>query len=96
MTQKLLASYLIANDPNITAAGLTAILQEEFPSCKVGKRHGSHYISQSKNGRLPEPPSEDPRSWPDRSGRPQSQDVFEYLSGESTGAADDTDPSGGL
>lgn len=63
MTQKLLASWLISEDPRITSGDLTAALQEAFPQMSIGARHGPHYLSLSRNGRLPEPPDDDPRTW---------------------------------
>jgi hypothetical protein len=62
-TQKLLAAYLIGQNPVITPQELTAQLAEAFPEAGVGKRHGPHYLSQSRRGRLPEPPDSDPRDW---------------------------------
>lgn len=63
MTQKVLAAYLIAQNPDITGPELTAVLVEEFPQCRISPRHGPHYISLSRSGNLPEPSSDDPRLW---------------------------------
>lgn len=63
MTQKNLAAFLIGQDSSITAAELTEALREAFPSSNVGDRHGPHYLSLSRNGRLPEAPATDPRTW---------------------------------
>lgn len=63
MTQKILASYLIAQDPSITPGELTNALTAAFPTMSVGNRHGPHYLSLSRNGKLPEPPEDDPRDW---------------------------------
>ena len=62
-TQKIVAAWLIANNPGITGAELTAALAEAFPANRVSSRHGPHYLSLSRRGRLPEPPDEDPREW---------------------------------
>jgi hypothetical protein len=64
MTQRVLAAYLIAQDPDISAKELTEALSEAFPEAVVGRRHGAHYLSHSRNGRLPEAPATDPRTWP--------------------------------
>ncbi len=63
MTQKLLAAYLIACNPAITGSELTESLKQAFPQNAIGPRHGPHYLSLSRNGRLPEPPDSDPREW---------------------------------
>lgn len=60
-TQKLLAAYLISKNPDITAKELTIQLQAAFPNHDVGNRHGPHYLSLSKQGRLDEAPDRDPR-----------------------------------
>lgn len=62
-TQKLLAAYIISQNPSVTGAELTDILREAFPQCEIAARHGPHYLSLSRNGRLPEPPTTDPRTW---------------------------------
>jgi hypothetical protein len=61
LTQKLLASWLISQNPDITANELFTELKETFPSAAIGPRHGPHYLSLSRNGHLPEPPDSDPR-----------------------------------
>lgn len=63
MSQKVLAAYLIATKPDITPTELTAILRAEFPLARVDARHGPHYISLSRNGKLPEASDTDPRTW---------------------------------
>lgn len=63
LTQRLLAAYLIANNPDITNAQLTNALIKAFPEHQIGARHGGHYRSLSASGRLPEPPDSDPREW---------------------------------
>lgn len=63
MTQKVLAAYLISENPRITPSELTKSLQEAFPQASIGQRHGPHYLSLSRNGKLPEPPDDDPRTW---------------------------------
>lgn len=65
MTQKLLASYLIANNPDISGKELTSALKKAFPAANIieGGRHGPHYISLSRNGKLPMAPDTDPSSW---------------------------------
>lgn len=63
ITQKVLAAFIISNNPLITPANLTKELQEAFPQAAVSARHGPHYLSLSRNGKLPEPPEDDPRDW---------------------------------
>ena len=65
MTQKLVAAYLIADNPDITGMQLTLALKDAFPSANITEdgRHGPHYLSLSRNGKLPMAPEEDPRSW---------------------------------
>lgn len=63
MNQKNLSAYVIARNPSITGAELTAILREAFPNARVNDRHGPHYLSLSRNARLPEASDEDPRTW---------------------------------
>lgn len=63
MTQKILAAFLIADNPEMTGGTLTDLLREAFPSARIGSRHGPHYLSLSRNGRLPEVPDSDPRHW---------------------------------
>lgn len=63
MTQKILAAYLIAVNDRITGAELTMALREAFPNNAISSRHGPHYLSLSRNGKLPEPPEDDPREW---------------------------------
>lgn len=68
MTQEILAAYLIAeyaraNGATIPAAKLVEALKEAFPSARIGDRHGTHYLSKSRTGNLPEPPETDPRLW---------------------------------
>lgn len=65
ITQKLVAAWLISQNPDITGAQLTAELRRAFPNNKIDTRHGPHYISHSRNGKLPEPPDSDPRDWPE-------------------------------
>lgn len=65
MTQKVLASWVIAQNPTISADELTSTLKDAFPSANIGQRHGPHYLSLSRNGRLPEAPDTDPRTWGD-------------------------------
>ena len=62
-TQKVVASWLISQQPDITGSELTELLKEAFPSHTVSARHGPHYQSLSRKGKLPEPPDEDPRNW---------------------------------
>lgn len=61
LTQKVLAAWLIRENPDISAQDLSDAILAQFPNCRVGKRHGSHYLCLSRNGRLPEPPDSDPR-----------------------------------
>ena len=63
MTQKILAAYVISQDPETTPKQLTATLQLAFPQAAISDRHGPHYLSLSRNGKLPEPPDDDPRTW---------------------------------
>ena len=63
MTQKVFASWVIANNPSISGRQLTQELRDAFPQAAIGDRHGPHYLSLSKNGRLPEAPDSDPRTW---------------------------------
>lgn len=63
MTQKVFASWVIANNPSISGRQLTQELRDAFPQASIGDRHGPHYLSLSKNGRLPEAPDSDPRTW---------------------------------
>ena len=63
MTQKVFAAWAISRSPDITGKELTALLMETFPNHNVTTRHGPHYLSLSKNGRLPEAPDDDPRLW---------------------------------
>ena len=65
MTQKLLASYLIASNPDVLPNELTGLLKEAFPSANISLegRHGPHYLSLSRNGKLPIAPEDDPRTW---------------------------------
>jgi hypothetical protein len=63
MTQKVLAAFLISRDPNIAPNQLTAELQNAFPQALISSRHGPHYLSLSRNGKLPEPSEDDPRTW---------------------------------
>lgn len=63
MNQKNLAAYLIAKSPSITGSELTALLREAFPLARVNDRHGPHYLSLSRNGKLPEASEDDPRTW---------------------------------
>ena len=63
MTQKILASWLISQNPSMTSSELTALMEGSFPSAQVGARHGPHYLSLSKSGKLPEAPDTDPRTW---------------------------------
>jgi hypothetical protein len=62
LTQKSLAAWLIANEPNITGKELTLALRRAFPEAAIGDRHGPHYLSLSRKGKLPEAPDEDPRT----------------------------------
>lgn len=61
LTQKVLASWLIAQNPDIKPKELTKELQGAFPEAQIGDRHGPHYLSLSRKGKLPEAPDEDPR-----------------------------------
>lgn len=63
MTQKILAAYLIAQNPAITKQDLAVELKKSFPAARIGDRHGQHYLSLSRSGRLPEAPADDPRGW---------------------------------
>ena len=63
MTQKNLAAYLIGQNPAISATQLTQELRDAFPQLQVGDRHGPHYLSLSRTGRLAEAPTTDPRTW---------------------------------
>lgn len=63
MNQKNFAAYIIARNPAITGAELTALLREAFPNARVADRHGPHYLSLSRNGKLPEASEDDPRTW---------------------------------
>jgi len=62
-TQKIVAAYIISQTPDITGAKLTEELEKAFPEHRVTSRHGPHYLSLSRKGKLPEPPSTDPREW---------------------------------
>lgn len=62
-TQKVVAAWFISQMPNITGTELTRQLREVFPAHRISDRHGPHYLSLSRKGRLPEPPEEDPRDW---------------------------------
>lgn len=63
-TQRQLAGWLIRSNPNISAGDLTARLASAFPppAYKVGLRHGPHYLSLYRTGKLDVPDS-DPRDW---------------------------------
>lgn len=63
MTQRILAAFLIAENPQITASELGTALKAAFPGHTIGRRHGAHYLSHSRCGRLPEAPATDPRGW---------------------------------
>lgn len=63
MTQKILSAYVIHLNPEITGPELTEILRRAFPNASIGKRHGPHYLSLSRNNKLDEPPDSDPREW---------------------------------
>ncbi len=63
MTQKNLAAYLVSMNPVITGEQLTKELQAAFPNARVESRHGPHYLSLSRCGKLPEAPEDDPRQW---------------------------------
>lgn len=65
MTQKILAAYLISQDPDITKQDLSALLKEAFPSANISVdgRHGAHYLSLSRTGKLPVASEDDPRTW---------------------------------
>lgn len=65
MTQKILASFLIADNPDMTGKELTLSLKDAFPSANINAdgRHGPHYLSLSRNGKLPVAPEDDPRTW---------------------------------
>ena len=63
MTQKSLSAYLIAANPSITGVELTTLLREAFPLARVEGRHGPHYLSLSRTGKLPEASEDDPRTW---------------------------------
>lgn len=65
MTQKSLAAYLIAQNPEIRKEELTKALKEAFPSARIAEdgRHGAHYLSLSRTGKLPEATPDDPRLW---------------------------------
>lgn len=63
-TQWQLAAWLIHSNPSLTASQLTAELAVSFPpsAYKVGPRHGAHYLSKFRTGKLQVPES-DPRGW---------------------------------
>lgn len=63
-TQADLAAWLIRSSPTIGAGELTAKLAVAFPPplYKVGARHGAHYLSKYRTGKLTLPES-DPRDW---------------------------------
>lgn len=63
MTQKNLAAYLISRNPMIKGSELTVALRQAFPAARISERHGPHYLSLSRCGRLPEAPEDDPRTW---------------------------------
>ena len=68
MTQKVLAAFLIAkyredNGRDIIGKDLTEALRQAFPDANIGDRHGPHYLSLSRKGKLCEPPDSDPRDW---------------------------------
>jgi uracil-DNA glycosylase len=62
--QRQLAAWLIHSDPSLTAEQLTAQLAAAFPppAYNVGSRHGPHYLSLYRTGKL-EVPDSDPRDW---------------------------------
>jgi hypothetical protein len=62
-TQAIVSAWVISQRPDITSLELTEELAAAFPENAVGRRHGQHYLSLSRHGRLPEPPVEDPREW---------------------------------
>ena len=63
-TQRQLAGWLIHSNPTISAGDLTARLAAAFPppAYNVGLRHGPHYLSLYRTGKLDVPDS-DPRDW---------------------------------
>lgn len=63
-TQAQLAAWLIHSNPTIGAGELTRSLAAAFPPpmYKVGPRHGPHYLSLYRTGKLAVPVS-DPRDW---------------------------------
>ncbi len=63
MTQKIFAAWIISKNPDISKTKLTEELREAFPEASISDRHGPHYLSLSQNGRLPEAPDTDPRTW---------------------------------
>jgi hypothetical protein len=63
-TQRDLAAWLIHSNPTITAGELTAKLAAAFPPPvhKIGTRHGGHYLSLYRTGKLNVPVS-NPQDW---------------------------------
>ena len=63
-TQQQLAAWLIHSNPIIDSGELTARLAVAFPppAYRVGARHGAHYLSLYRTGKLDVPDS-DPRDW---------------------------------
>lgn len=64
VTQKDLAAWLIHSHPTITAGELTAKLAAAFPPpvYRIGTRHGGHYLSLYRTGKL-DVPASDPQDW---------------------------------
>ncbi len=62
--QAQLAAWLIYSNPTISAVELSGQLSAAFPrpTYKVGPRHGPHYLSLYRTGKLAVPES-DPRDW---------------------------------
>ncbi len=63
-SQRQLAAWLIHSNPSLTADQLTSRLADAFPApaYNVGARHGPHYLSLYRTGKL-EVPESDPREW---------------------------------
>jgi hypothetical protein len=61
-TQSQFAAWLIHSNPRLTARELTAELAVAFPppAYNVGARHGAHYLSKYRTGKL-DVPQADPR-----------------------------------
>lgn len=46
------AAFVNATGGSITADELVSVLQDAFPNDKIGKRHGGHYLSKCRTGKI--------------------------------------------